>query len=117
MALRLAAKARSGEMDFDVPSAYLQARPLVMDKGTRPRTDKDGKVVLVNGEPVTEGYWYVVVELRWWTADPDQGGRRISTAVDQIKMEIDPADIQSNLIAELYGRLREEPRFADATDA
>lgn len=114
MALKLDTTARAGEAEIPVTSAYLQVRPLVMDKGTRNKTDDDGNVVLVDGEPVTEDYWYVVADLRWWTKE---GGQRLRAEPEQVKLEVDPASITGDPIAALYARLKAEPGFETAVDA
>ena len=109
--------ALAGDTEIPVESAYLQARPLVFDKGTRNQVDEGGAAVLVDGQPVPESYWYLVADLRWWSDDPASGGRRLRANPEQLKLEVDPDAIDGNPIAALYTRLKAEPGFESAVDA
>ena len=117
MALRMTAPINAGEAAVDYPNAYLQARPLVLDKDTRQARDEEGAPVLEDGQPVVETYWYQTAEVRFFTDDPAQEGKRLRTHLDHVKIEVDLETMEGDPVAALYTALKADPRFAGATDA
>lgn len=117
MALRMTAPVNAGETTLQKENAYLQARPLMLDKQRRTRVDEEGNALLVDGEPVTETYWCQTAELRWFTDNPANGGTQLRTHLDQVRFEVDLAAIGGDPIAALYASLKADVRFADAVDA